>query len=106
LQTPGFWHCPGAAHCTGFVPTQVPFWQVSVCVHALLSLQAVPVSRVQVPFAVAPAATEHAEHTPPLQGVLQHTPLTHDPLRHVRPLVQAVPFTALPPRRSAVAVAV
>jgi hypothetical protein len=27
---------------TGFEPVHVPFWQVSVCVHRLLSLQAVP----------------------------------------------------------------
>ena len=26
----------------GFDPVQVPAWQASVCVHALLSLQAVP----------------------------------------------------------------
>ena len=29
-------------HSTGFAPVQVPDWQVSVCVHALPSLQDVP----------------------------------------------------------------
>ena len=32
-------HC---VHRSGFVPVQVPDWQVSVCVQALLSLQVVP----------------------------------------------------------------
>ncbi len=29
-------------HVTGFDPTHVPFWQVSVCVHAFPSLHVVP----------------------------------------------------------------
>jgi hypothetical protein len=40
LQVPT-WHIT-AAQTTGLVPVQVPLWQVSVCVHALPSLQAVP----------------------------------------------------------------
>ncbi len=31
-------------HDTGLLPVQVPFWQVSVCVQALPSLQAVPLA--------------------------------------------------------------
>ena len=40
LHTPGTWHASRALHATGFEPTQVPDWQVSVWVHALPSLQA------------------------------------------------------------------
>src|SRR5438034_3279093 len=42
LQVPAVWHWSEAAHTTGFVPTQAPAWQVSVCVHALPSLQEAP----------------------------------------------------------------
>ena len=46
---------------TGLAPVQTPFWQVSVCVHRLLSTHAVPsffVGSEQVPVAAshAPAA--------------------------------------------------
>src|SRR5437773_994503 len=39
---PAVWHWSAAVHTTGFAPTQAPAWQVSVCVHALASLQLVP----------------------------------------------------------------
>src|SRR5947207_595935 len=42
LQTPAVWHWSAAVHTTGFAPTQAPAWQVSLCVHALASLQLVP----------------------------------------------------------------
>src|SRR5439155_572477 len=42
LQTPAVWHWLAAVHTTGFAPTQAPAWQVSVRVHALASLQVVP----------------------------------------------------------------
>src|SRR5439155_20635785 len=41
-QVPATWHWSSAAHTTGLEPVQVPFWQVSVWVQALPSLQAVP----------------------------------------------------------------
>src|SRR5438552_3558169 len=41
-QVPAVWHWLAAVHTTGFAPTQAPAWQVSVCVHALASLQLVP----------------------------------------------------------------
>src|SRR3989442_1272134 len=41
LQVPGSWHW-SAVQTTGFAPTQLPFWQVSVCVQASPSLQGVP----------------------------------------------------------------
>jgi hypothetical protein len=42
LHAPATWHGSDAVHVTGFEPMHVPLWQLSVCVHALLSLQAVP----------------------------------------------------------------
>jgi hypothetical protein len=43
-QVPAVWHWSGAVHTTGLLPTQVPLWQASLWVHALLSLQAVPLA--------------------------------------------------------------
>jgi hypothetical protein len=42
LQTPATWHWSLAAQTTGFEPMQVPNWQVSLCVQASPSVQAVP----------------------------------------------------------------
>jgi hypothetical protein len=42
LHVPTVWHWSDAVQVTGFDPTQAPAWQVSVCVHALPSLHAVP----------------------------------------------------------------
>ena len=53
-QVPAVWHWSEAVHTTGFVPTQAPAAQVSVCVHALPSVQGVPstfVGLLQVPVA-------------------------------------------------------
>src|SRR5688572_22553448 len=41
-QVPASWHWSLAGQVIGFAPVQVPAWQVSVCVHKLLSTQAVP----------------------------------------------------------------
>src|SRR5438034_116185 len=43
-QVPASWHWSVAVHTTGFAPVQLPYWQVSVCVQALPSLQAVPLA--------------------------------------------------------------
>jgi hypothetical protein len=51
-HVPASWHWSLAMQTTGLPPTQVPFWQVSVCVHALLSSQGAPFALagcVQVP---------------------------------------------------------
>ena len=45
LQSRRPWHWSAAAHVTGFDPVHTPAWQVSVCVQALPSLQAVPLAR-------------------------------------------------------------
>ena len=41
LDVPSLWHESGAVQTTGIAPVQVPAWQESVCVQALLSLQGV-----------------------------------------------------------------
>jgi hypothetical protein len=41
-QVPTSWHWSLAVQTTGLVPVHVPFWQVSVCVQALPSLQLAP----------------------------------------------------------------
>src|SRR5205823_3791912 len=41
-QVPAVWHWSAAVHTTGFAPTHAPAWYVSLCVHALASLQLVP----------------------------------------------------------------
>jgi hypothetical protein len=42
LQVPAMWHWSDAAQVTGLAPVHAPAWHVSVCVHALPSLQVVP----------------------------------------------------------------
>jgi hypothetical protein len=41
-HVPAVWHWSLAEHVTGLAPTQLPAWQVSLCVHASPSLHAVP----------------------------------------------------------------
>jgi len=55
---------------TELPPTQTPFWQVSVSVHALPSLQAVPVCGAQLD--VAAVQVVHAAHAAP---TFCHAPL-------------------------------
>jgi len=42
LQVPALWQLSEAVQVLGLLPAQVPLWQVSVWVQALLSLQVVP----------------------------------------------------------------
>lgn len=42
LHVPAVWHWSSAVQVTGLLPVQVPDWQLSVCVQAFPSLQAVP----------------------------------------------------------------
>ena len=46
LQVPAVWHWSSAAQITGLAPVHAPAWQVSDCVHALPSSQAVPFASV------------------------------------------------------------
>jgi hypothetical protein len=43
-QAPSVWHGPGAAQVTVLAGVQVPIWQESASVHALLSLHGVPLA--------------------------------------------------------------
>src|SRR5215831_5124526 len=61
LQVPATWHWSDAVHTTGLLPVQVPLWQVSVCVHALLSLQVVPLAAAG--FEQTPVAGLHVPAT-------------------------------------------
>jgi hypothetical protein len=44
LQVPAMWHWSCAVQVTGFAPVHAPVWHVSVCVHMLPSLHAVPLA--------------------------------------------------------------
>jgi hypothetical protein len=57
LQVPATWQASAAVHTTGFEPVHTPFWQVSVRVHALLSLQVVPLPATG--FVQAPVPAVH-----------------------------------------------
>jgi hypothetical protein len=57
LQAPATWHWSLAVHVTGLAPVHVPFWHVSVCVHAFPSLHAVPLGAVG--FVHAPEPGSH-----------------------------------------------
>jgi hypothetical protein len=46
LHVPATWHWSLAVQVTGLEPAHAPFWQASVCVHALPSLQVVPLDAV------------------------------------------------------------
>ena len=82
------WHWSSAVQTTGFAPVQVPLWQVSDWVQALLSLHALPlVFGEQMP--TSPARL-HAEHWS-VQAMLQQTPLTQLPDAHWLPDVQVLP---------------
>src|SRR6266571_4481443 len=41
-QVRAVWHWLAAVHTTGLAPTQAPAWQVSLCLHAVLPFQLVP----------------------------------------------------------------
>ena len=93
LHTPATWHWSSALQTTGLEPAQVPFWQVSVWVQALPSLQAVPfgwrLSDGQVALLpVQVSAASHwfaaARHTVPADMNVQFS-AQHEP---------AVPFNA------------
>ena len=58
LHVPTSWHWSSAVHTTGLAPAHVPFWQVSLCVQALPSLQLVPLAAVG--FEHCPFAGLHA----------------------------------------------
>jgi hypothetical protein len=83
LQVPATWHWSEAVHVTGFVPVHVPLWHVSVFVHELPSLHAVPFVAAgfeHVPFAGSQVpATWHWSEAVHVTGL----PPVHVPALHV-----------------------
>jgi hypothetical protein len=61
LHVPTSWHWSLALHVTGFEPAHTPLWHVSVCVHAVPSLHAVPLAFCG--FEHAPVAGLHVPAT-------------------------------------------
>src|SRR5207247_2043277 len=91
LQVPAVWHWSEAVQATGSLPVQTPLWQVSVWVHALPSLQALPLvfggfEHVPVAGSQVPAVWHWSE-------AVQATGLlpVHTPLWQVSVWVQALP---------------
>jgi len=93
------WHASAGVHTTWLAPVQTPAWQVSPCVHALPSLQAVPSGKAgltqppaigsQVP-AVWQASAVQTTGLPPVQS-----PATHvSTCVHGLPSLQGVPSGA------------
>src|SRR5439155_15568690 len=87
LQVPATWHWSSAVQTQGLDPVQVPFWQVSVWVQALPSLQAVPLLAVAlahrplaVPLVASTSSYSIAAQTPALAPVLEPLwPVSHWP---------------------------
>jgi hypothetical protein len=73
LQVPATWQASLAVQVTGLAPLHTALWQVSVWVHALPSLQAVPFDfGEQIPTKPGKLQAEHWS----VHAVLQQTPLT------------------------------
>src|SRR5207247_10810056 len=63
-HVPATWHWSKAVQTTGLDPTQLPFWQLSLCVQALPSLQLVPLAALgleQMPLAGLPVPATRSE---------------------------------------------
>src|SRR2546428_7222534 len=91
LHVPATWHWSRAVQVTGLLPTQLPLWQVSVCVQALPSLHGVPLVAVgveQLPVAgLHVPATWHWSRAVQVTGLLP----TQLPLWQVSVCVQTLP---------------
>jgi hypothetical protein len=97
LHVPATWQASLAVHVTGFEPAHTPAWHVSVCVHALPSLHAVPFGAAgfeQVPVeGLHVPATWHASLAAQVTGLEP----VHTPAWHVSVCVQAFPSSQAPP---------
>src|SRR5437879_3036072 len=108
-QVPATWHWSEAVQTTGLLPVQTPLWQVSVCVHALPSLQVLPLAFAgceHVPAAGAQVpAVWHWSEAVQATGLLPvHTPLWQVSVCvHALPSLQVLPlaFAGFAPRRAA-----
>src|SRR6266481_2473151 len=88
-HVPATWHWSRAVQVTGLLPTQLPLWQVSVCVQVLPSLHAVPL--VAVGVEQLPVAGSHVPATwHGRRGVQEAGLPTQLPLWQVSVCVQAL----------------
>jgi hypothetical protein len=91
LHVPACWHWSGGPQTTGFAPVQMPLWHVSVCVHALPSLQPAPfgfAGSEQTPLDGSQTPTSwHWSRAAHVRGV----PAWQVPAWQVSPSVQALP---------------
>jgi hypothetical protein len=100
-QVPAVWQESEAVQVTGLLPVQVPFWQVSVFVHALPSLQVVPlattgfehvpVEGLHVPAAWHASAAAQVTRLLPVQAPFWHVSV----LVHALPSLHDVPLVAI-----------
>ena len=90
-QVPTTWHWSEAVQTTGLLPVQTPLWQVSVCVQALPSLQALPL--VFAGFEHVPVVGEQVPAVWHWSEAVQTTGLlpVQTPLWQVSVWVQALP---------------
>src|SRR5207247_5479937 len=96
-QVPVSWQWSSALQTTGLEPVQVPLWQVSLCVQALPSLQALPLAAAGCEH--SPVAGSHVPATWHWSEAVQVTGLlpTQLPPWQVSLCVQALPsLQALP----------
>jgi len=90
-QLPTTWHWSEAVQTTGLLPVQTPLWQVSVCVQALPSLQALPL--IFAGFEHVPVVGEQVPAVWHWSEAVQTTGLlpVQTPLWQVSVCVQALP---------------
>jgi hypothetical protein len=100
LHVPGVVHWPAAVQTTGFDPTQVPLWQVSVWVHASPSLHVVPLDatgfeHVPVEGLHVPAVWHWSDAVQTTELPAVHVPFWQVSFKSQRlPSLHAVPFAA------------
>jgi hypothetical protein len=97
LHVPATWHASLAVHVTGFDPVHVPFWQLSLCVQALPSLQVVPLAAIG--FEQEPVMASHVPATWHASLAVHVTGLVpvQVPFWQVSVSVQALPSLQLVP---------
>ena len=100
-HVPTTWHWSLAVQTTGLEPVHTPAWHVSVCVHRLPSLHAVPFGAAGFEQAPVPGshvpATWHWSLAVHVTGFVPlHVPAWHlSVCVHPSPSLHAVPFGAL-----------
>jgi hypothetical protein len=108
-HVPATLHVAAAGHTTGFEPTQLPLWHVSVCVHAspsehcvpfvaFVGDEHVPVDDWHVPATLHIAAAGHVTGFDPTQVPLAHLSVCvqASPSEHVVPSVAFVAVEQTP----------